>query len=87
VNAKNATELSGVAYTQLSQTYRDKLEMSWKTGEAELTRLMELARSTIQANASGNAATITANANANTSIGNFLVKGLDLWAQSGFKGL
>ena len=87
VNAKNATELSGVAYTQLSQTYRDKLEMSWKTGESELTRLMELARTTIQANASGNAATITANATANTSIGNLLVKGLDLWAQSGFKGL
>jgi len=87
VNAKNATELSGVAYTQLSQTYRDKLEMSWKTGEAELTRLMELARATITANASGNAATIQANANANTSIGTLLVKGLDLWAQSGFKGL
>ena len=68
VNAKNATDLSAAAYAQQSQTYRDLLEMSWKTGESEKDRVMELARATISAQASTNSATTTANSAAISSI-------------------
>ena len=69
MNAKNATDLTSVAYTAQMQTYRDLLEMSWKTGDNEKTRATEIAKATIQANASANAASSAADANAIGKIG------------------
>lgn len=62
VNAKNATDLSAAAYAQQSQTYRDLLEMSWKTGESEKDRATQIAAATLTSNASANAAKTTADA-------------------------
>ena len=68
VNAKNATDLSAAAYAQQSQTYRDLLEMSWKTGESEKDRATSIVAATLSANASTNAATTTANSAALANI-------------------
>lgn len=68
VNAKNATDLSAAAYAQQSQTYRDLLEMSWKTGESEKDRATNIVAATLSANASTNAATTTANSAALANI-------------------
>jgi hypothetical protein len=59
VNAKNATDLSAAVYAQQSQTYRDLLEMSWKTGESEKDRATQLAAATLTSSASVNAAKTT----------------------------
>ena len=64
VNAKNATDLSAAAYAQQSQTYRDLLEMSWKSGENFDERVNTLAVATLTANASTRAAETTADRNA-----------------------
>lgn len=48
VNAKNATDLSASAYAQQSQTYRDMLSYSWKTGESAKDRVSNLAIASIQ---------------------------------------
>jgi DNA-binding transcriptional regulator YiaG len=68
VNAKNATDLSSASYAQQSQTYRDLLEMSWKTGENELERANSVTIATITGSASTNAARTTADANAISNI-------------------
>ena len=62
VNAKNATDLSAAVYAQQSQTYRDLLEMSWKTGESEKDRATQIAAATLTSSASTNAAKTTADA-------------------------
>jgi hypothetical protein len=59
VNAKNATDLSAAVYAQQSQTYRDLLEMSWKTGESEKDRATQIAAATLTSSASVNAAKTT----------------------------
>jgi len=48
VNAKNATELSASVYAQQSQTYRDLLSYSWKTGESAKDRISNLVIASIQ---------------------------------------
>jgi hypothetical protein len=74
VNAKNATDLSSAVYAQQSQTYRDLLSMSWKTGESEKDRITELAKATVMASASINSSTNTANASAVGAIGGAAIK-------------
>ena len=69
VNAKTYTDLSAANYAQVSQTYRDLLEMSWKTGESEKDRVMEIAKATMTSNASITAAEETATANGYSAIG------------------
>jgi len=44
VNAKNATDLSASTYAQLSQTYRDQLETTWKTSDNAAARANEIAK-------------------------------------------
>jgi hypothetical protein len=81
VNAKNATDMSASTYAQQSQTYRDTLEMSWKSGESDFERDNTLAAAVISANASTNAASTTANAAAWSTIGNAATRtGVVDWA-------
>jgi hypothetical protein len=47
VNAKNATDLSASTYAQLSQTYRDQLETTWKTSDNAAMRANEIAKVTL----------------------------------------
>ena len=74
VNAKNATDLSASTYSQQSQTYRDLLELSYKSGENDKDRLTQLATATISANASKTAAEIKADADSSASWGNLAYK-------------
>jgi hypothetical protein len=76
VNAKLATDLSATVYAQESQTYRDKLEMSWKTGENFDERVNNLAIATLTANSKTDAASTTANNAAATSIGTAAITAL-----------
>lgn len=69
VTAKNATDLSAAAYAQQSQTYRDLLEMSWKTGETEKDRATEIAKTAMVANSSITASANTASSKAYGDIG------------------
>jgi len=62
VNAKNATDLSSSTYAQLSQTYRDLLSYSFKTGESEKDRIRDLAVASINKSAATSAAQTTADA-------------------------
>ena len=80
VNAKNATDLSSATYAQLSQTYRDKLEMSWKTGEAENDRVTQIAVATITKNAAANAAQITSDAASSASWGKLAIDVVKNWS-------
>jgi hypothetical protein len=75
VNAKNATDLSAAAYAQQSQTYRDLLEMSWKTGESEKDRIKDIAVATI----SKDAKEIEADAKSSASWGNLAYKVVSNW--------
>ena len=74
VNAKNATDLSTAEYNAQMQVYRDLLETSWKTGEAEKDRYNEIAKTTISASATTKAAATTADSKSAESIGNFVGK-------------
>jgi len=74
VNAKNATDLSASTYAQLSQSYRDQLEQSWKTGDNTLTRANDIAKQTIASNATKYSAEQTADAQFYSSIGNVVGK-------------
>jgi hypothetical protein len=47
VNAKNATDLSASTYAQLSQTFRDQLETTWKTAENVKDRANDIAKVTL----------------------------------------
>jgi hypothetical protein len=76
VNAKNATDLSAAAYAQQSQTYRDLLSYSWKTGESDKDRITNLAIASIQKDV----ANIKADADSSSSLGENLVKlGVAIW--------
>lgn len=79
LDAKNATELTSIEYAQQSQTYRDMLEMSWKSGEDEKTRITEIAKATITANASTSAASTAANAAAVAKLGGAAVEVVKNW--------
>jgi hypothetical protein len=68
INAKNATDLSAAAYAQQSQTYRDLLEMSWKTGESEKDRTTQITAATLTSSSSVNAARITSSNDALSAI-------------------
>jgi hypothetical protein len=74
VNAKNATDLSSVQYAQQSQTYRDQIEMGWKTGDNELARANTIAATTITANATVAAAEKKALAESISAVGQAAVK-------------
>jgi len=76
VNAKNATDLSASQYAQQSQTYRDLLSYSWKTGESAKDRIANLAVASIQKDV----ANIKADADSSSSLGENLVKlGVAIW--------
>jgi hypothetical protein len=68
VNAKNATDLSAAQYAQESQTYRDLLEMSWKTGESEKDRATQIATATLTSSASTTAAKTSSDASSIAAI-------------------
>jgi hypothetical protein len=79
VNAKNATDLSAAAYAQQSQTYRDLLEMSWKTGEQEKDRITNIAVATITKNAAVTAAGVTADAASSAAWGKLAFEAVKNW--------
>ncbi len=79
VNAKNATDLSASTYAQQSQTYRDTLEMSWKTGEQEKDRVTNIAVATITKNAAVAAAGVTADAASSAALGTLAVNVVKNW--------
>jgi hypothetical protein len=68
VNAKNATDLSAAKYAQESQTYRDLLEMSWKTGESEKDRATQIAAATLTSSATTTAAKTSSDASSIAAI-------------------
>ena len=70
VTAKNATELSASTYAQQSQTYRDLLSYSWKTGESDKDRISNLAVASIQKDV----ANIKADGETSNAIGGFFVE-------------
>jgi hypothetical protein len=74
VNAKNSTDLSAAAYAQLSQTYRDKLEMSWKTGDNELSRANSISVATIASNATIKSAQLKADGDFAAAMGTLVAK-------------
>jgi hypothetical protein len=73
VNAKNATDLSAAEYAQTSQTYRDLLTMSYKSGENELDRATDVLKATITGNASVTSSSNTQTATALGIIGGAFV--------------
>jgi hypothetical protein len=75
VNAKNATDLSASQYAQQSQTYRDLLEMSWKTGESGKDRIANLAIASVQKDV----ANIKADADSSASWGKLFIEGVKNW--------
>jgi hypothetical protein len=79
VNAKNATDLSASQYAQQSQTYRDMLEMSWKTGEQEKDRVTNIAVASITKSAAATAAQITADASSSAAWGALALKAVTNW--------
>jgi hypothetical protein len=79
INAKNSTELSAAAYAQQSQTYRDLLEMSWKTGEQEKDRVTNIAIASINKNAATSAANIKADAESSASWGKLAFEVVKNW--------
>ena len=74
VNAKNATDLSASTYAQLSQSYRDQLEQSWKTADNTLTRANDIAKTTITANATKYSAEQNADAQFYAAVGSTIAK-------------
>lgn len=69
VNAKNATDLSASTYAQLSQTYRDQIEQTWKTTDNANDRANKISVATLQANATSKAAEFNADAAFSAAIG------------------
>ena len=76
VNAKNATDLTSAQYAQQSQTYRDLLEMSWKTGESVNDRIVQMAVANINKSASTDSASIKATADASSKWGALALEGV-----------
>jgi hypothetical protein len=79
VNAKLATDLAAAQYAQQSQTYRDTLEMSWKTGEQEKDRIANIAVATITKSAAASAAQITADASSSAALGTLALNVIKNW--------
>jgi hypothetical protein len=75
VNAKNATDLTASKYAQQSQTYRDMLEMSWKTGESAKDRVVNLAIASVQKDV----ANIKIDADNNKAWGTLLIEAIKNW--------
>jgi hypothetical protein len=69
VNAKNYTDLQASTYAQLSQTYRDQIEQSWKTTDNANDRANKIAVTTLTANAQTKAAEFNADAAFSAAIG------------------
>lgn len=69
VNAKNATDLSASTYAQLSQTYRDQLETTWKTSDNALMRANEIAKVTLTSEATKYAGDAEADASYYAALG------------------
>lgn len=69
VNAKNYTDLSASTYAQLSQTYRDQIEQTWKTTDNANDRANKIAVQTLQSNATEKAAQFNADAAFSAAIG------------------
>jgi hypothetical protein len=69
VNAKNATDLAASTYAQLSQTYRDQIEQSWKTTDNANDRANKISVTTLTANATEKAAQFNADAAFSAAIG------------------
>ena len=69
VNAKNATDLAASTYAQLSQTYRDQIEQSWKTTDNSNDRANKISVATLQSNATEKAAQFNADAAFSAAIG------------------
>jgi len=69
VNAKNATDLSASTYAQLSQTYRDQLETTWKTSENVLDRANDIAKVTLTTEATKYAGDAAADASYYAALG------------------
>ena len=80
LNARNAVELTSAEYAQLSQTYRDMLEMSWKTGESAKDRATEIAKANIVADAQRAVAASNADAAAAAKIGEGAIDVLKNWS-------
>lgn len=79
VNAKNATDLAASQYAQQSQTYRDTLEMSWKTGEQEKDRVTNIAVASITKSAAASAAQITTDASSSAAWGTLALNVVKNW--------
>ena len=74
LNAKNATELTTAVYNQLSTTYRDKLEMSFKAADNDANRATEIVKTTISAEATKATANKAADASSSKAIGELVGK-------------
>lgn len=79
VNAKNATDMASATYAQKMQTYRDLLEMSFKSGENDKDRITQIATTTITSNASKTAAEIKAAGENASAWGAFVLKAFTSW--------
>jgi len=73
VNAKNATDLSASTYAQLSQTYRDQLETTWKTAENVKDRANDIAKVTLTTEATKYAGDAAADAAYYAALGSLSV--------------
>jgi hypothetical protein len=69
VNAKNATDLSSIAYANQTQTYRDLLSYSFKAGENAQDRATQITVASIQKSASTDTASIKADAESSLAWG------------------
>jgi len=69
VNAKNYTDLQASTYAQLSQTYRDQIEQTWKTTDNANERANKISVQTLQSNATEKAAQFNADAAFSAAIG------------------
>jgi hypothetical protein len=69
VNAKNATDLSSIAYANQTQTYRDLLSYSFKAGENAQDRATQITVASIQKSSSTDTANIKADAESSVAWG------------------
>lgn len=74
VNAKNATDMTAAMYTQKSQTYRDQLELAYKTSDDNADRANEIVKATITSNSTIYTANKNADAAFYKAIGDALTK-------------
>lgn len=79
VNAKNATDLTSAAYAQQSQTYRDLLSYSFKSGENEKDRITQVAVASINKSAATSAAETAADATSSAAWGRLAYEVIKDW--------